>query len=239
MKNLLLILFFGLTSRYSIAQTKNFIDMPYLETAVTVDTMVTPDKIYLSIILNEEDQRNKKSTEELETAMLKVLRSLSIDIEKDLTLLDASSDFKKYFLSGQKVLKTKVFSLILNDATTVGKAMAGLEQEEISNVAITKTEYSKSEELILLLKAKAIVKAHLNARNMVAPLNQKVGKLIYVSDLPSSANVSLMRGQPGATSIIKIRGVSSMNGNIEKDKMLIDFEKRKFSVQLEVKFSIE
>lgn len=239
MKNLLFILFFGLASLYSVAQTKNFIDMPYLETAVTVDTMVTPDKIYLSIILNEEDQRNKKSTEELETAMLKVLRSLSIDFEKDLTLLDATSDFKKYFLSSQKVIKTKMFSLILKDATTVGMVMAGLEREEISNVAITKTEYSKSEELILLLKAKAIIKAQLNARNMVAPLNQKVGKLIYVSDVRTRPNASLNQVLAGQAPGIQIRGASSINGNRDKEKMLIDFEKMKFSVQLEVKFSIE
>lgn len=110
-----------------------------------VDTLITPDKIYLIIILTEEDNRNRKSTEDLEASMFRVLKSLSINLEKSLSVIDYSSEFKKYFLAGQKVLKTKMYSLILKDAQTVGKVMAGLEREEISKVSISKTEYSKSE----------------------------------------------------------------------------------------------
>jgi hypothetical protein len=34
------------------------------------------------IILNEEDNRNRKSTEELERSMFEVLKALDIDLEK-------------------------------------------------------------------------------------------------------------------------------------------------------------
>ena len=36
----------------NFAQTKNFIDQPYLETTAKVDTLVTPDQIYLSIYIH-------------------------------------------------------------------------------------------------------------------------------------------------------------------------------------------
>lgn len=100
MKNILLILI-GFITIQTFAQNKNFIDQPFLETIAEIDTLVTPDKIHLVIMLNEEDNRNRKSTEELEASMLRVLNSLKIDLEKNLSLLDYSSDFKKYFLSGQ------------------------------------------------------------------------------------------------------------------------------------------
>jgi hypothetical protein len=35
------------------AQTKNFIDRPYLETTAKVDTLVTPNQIFLSIYIHE------------------------------------------------------------------------------------------------------------------------------------------------------------------------------------------
>ncbi|PKP07807.1 MAG: hypothetical protein CVU08_16050, partial [Bacteroidetes bacterium HGW-Bacteroidetes-3] len=210
MKKLGLLLIIGLLTLQSHSQTKNYIDQPFLETIAEVDTLVTPDKIHLMIILNEEDNRNKKSTEELEASMFRVLKSLNIDLEKSLSVIDYSSDFKKYFLAGQKVLKTKMYSLILKDAQTVGKVMAGLEREEISNVSISKTEYSKSEELLLELRAKAIIKAKRNAENMVAPLNQKIGKAIYISDLETASILSQLQGKVAG---VQIRGASSIYGS--------------------------
>lgn len=235
MKNILLILI-GFLTIQTFAQNKNFIDQPFLETIAEIDTLVTPDKIHLVIILNEEDNRNRKSTEELEASMLRVLNSLKIDLEKNLSLLDYSSDFKKYFLSGQKILKTKMYSLIVNDAQTVGKVMAGLEREEISNVSITKTEYSKSDQLLLNLKSKAILKAKRNAEKMVEPLNQKIGKAIYISDLETESITSQLQGKVAG---VQIRGYSSIYGSRAKEDIVIDFEKMKFSTKVKVKFTIE
>ena len=117
--------------------------------------------------------------------MQQVLNSLKIDTEKDLTLLDISSDFKKYFLSDNKVLKTKMYSLIVRDARTAGKVLAELEKVGISNVFLEKTEFSDSENLILKLKSLAVLKAKKKAESMVAPLNQKIGMPIFISDLNS------------------------------------------------------
>jgi len=235
MKNILLILI-GFITIQTFAQNKNFIDQPFMETIAEIDTLVTPDKIHLVIMLNEEDNRNRKSTEELEASMLRVLNSLKIDLEKNLSLLDYSSDFKKYFLSGQKILKTKMYSLIVNDAQTVGKVMAGLEREEISNVSITKTEYSESDQLLLNLKAKAILKAKKNAEKMVQPLNQKIGKAIYISDLETASITSQLQGKVAG---VQIRGYSSIYGSRAKEDIVIDFEKMKFSTKVKVKFIIE
>ncbi len=236
MKKLGLLLIIGFLTFQSHSQIKNFIDQPFLETIAEVDTLVTPDKIHLMIILNEEDNRNRKSTEELETSMFRVLKSLSIDLEKSLSVVDYSSDFKKYFLGGQKVLKTKMYSMIVKDAQTVGKVMAGLEREEISNVSISKTEHSKSEQLLLELRAKAILKAKRNAENMFAPLNQKIGKAIYVSDLETASITSQLQGKIAG---IQIRGASSIYGNRAKEDIMIDFEKMEFSAKVNVKFIIE
>lgn len=57
---LITLLFIG---NLSIAQNKNFIDQSYLETTAKVDTLIIPDIIYLHILINEKDERNRVSVE--------------------------------------------------------------------------------------------------------------------------------------------------------------------------------
>ena len=93
-KNLLTIILLTITS-LTFAQ-KNFIDQPFVETTAKSDTLVVPDKIYISINLNEADSKNKKSVEDQEKQLETTLKKLNIDTEKDLLLLDFSSNFKNY-----------------------------------------------------------------------------------------------------------------------------------------------
>ena len=59
MKKLVLNLLVLLFSQPFLAQNKNFIDQPYLETRVSVDTLVSPDQIYMSILVSEKDTKGK------------------------------------------------------------------------------------------------------------------------------------------------------------------------------------
>ena len=115
MKNLLSIITLCIVS-FVFSQTKNFIDQPYLETSAKADTLVIPDRIYLDILISEKDTKDKKSIEELEILMEERLKSIGIDIKKQLTLNDLASNFKKYFLKNTDILKTKSYSLIVYDA---------------------------------------------------------------------------------------------------------------------------
>ncbi len=145
-----------ITSLTSYGQSKNFIDQPYLETTARVDTLVIPDRIYLSILITEADTKGKTSVEKLENKMADKLKTLGIDIEKQLTLTDLGSNFKKYFLRKVDVQKDKEYSLLVYDAVTAGKVIMGLESIGISNVNLTKTEYSGLEKLKINLRQRAV-----------------------------------------------------------------------------------
>lgn len=233
MKNTILILLVFLTI-HSYSQTKNFIDQPFIETQVELDSLIIPDRLFLTIILSESDSRNKKSTEELENSMDRVLKSLNIDTEKDLSLLDFSSDFKKHFLSSQKVFKTKMYSLLVRDALTAGKVLTALEKVDISNVSLEKSEYSKKNQLLTELKSRAILKAKEFAESMVKPLNQKVGTAIFISDINS--NINQLQGRAAG---IRIRGASSIYSSRSSGPIMIEFNKMKFTTRVNVKFKIE
>ena len=121
MKNTLILLFLFGTVHLAVAQTKNFMDIPYLETSARVDTLVTPDKIYLSITITEKDSKGRKSVEEQENKMAQAFRGLGIDLDKQLFIKDLSSNFKKYFLRQKDVLKSKRFSLLVYSGKAGGR----------------------------------------------------------------------------------------------------------------------
>ena len=113
MKKSFLLLLGLLASASALAQSKNFLDQPYLETSAQADTLVIPDRIYLGILLQESDSKGRVTVEELEQKMAARLKAIGIDLEKQLAVSDLSSDFKKYFLRGQEVLKDKAFELLV------------------------------------------------------------------------------------------------------------------------------
>lgn len=228
------LLFLTLFSTALFAQEKNFIDQPYIETTAKVDTLVSPDRIYLTIILSEKDSKNKTSVEELESKMASKLTNLGIDLKKQLSMQDLASNFKKYFLKQQDIVKAKSYSLLVYDAQTASKVIVGLENESISNVYLDRTEYSKSEELKLDLKSKAILKAKTIAKAMTEPIGQKVGSAIYISD-----QMAISNGVAGSANGIRIRGMSTIKANESYQPLDIEFDKITVEASVNAKFKIE
>lgn len=233
MKKITLLLLI-LISAKSISQTKNFIDLPYIETSAKVDTLVIPDRIYLNISITEKDTKGKISVEELETKMNEKLKSLGIATEKQLTLNDLSSNYKKYFLKQQDILKNKNYTLLVYNAKVAGKVIIALEEIEISNVILEKTEYSKAEEMILTLKSEAILKAKNQAIAMTKPLNQKVGSALYISDYNNIVNML-----SGRVAGIQIRGSRSLEEKDKYEPINIEFEKIKIETEVKATFKLE
>ena len=181
MKKTLILLLIAYCST-GFAQSKNFIDQPYLETTARVDTLVAPDQIYLSIFISEKEDKNRISLETKERKMAQVFERLGITIDKQLKLNYLNSYNKNYFLRGKNILKTKTYTLEVYDALTAGKVLIGLEKEGISNVHLLKKSYSKLEHLKINLKSKAIKKAQKQALALTQPLGQRLGKAIYIND---------------------------------------------------------
>ena len=152
--------------------------------------------------------------------------------KKQLFLSDVASNFKKYILKGTDVLKDKAYTLLVYDAETAGKVIVGLESIEISNVQLDKTEYSKIEQLKIELKQKAVSKAITQAKFLLEPLNQNLGKAIFISDL----NTSYSNRANAAT--IQIRAYSSMK-ETQYDPIDIEFEKINIKSSVTVNFEIE
>ncbi len=226
----LFVIIISLFSLSGFSQDKNFLDVPFLETNAKVDTMVSPDRIYLTILISEKDTKDKISVEEMENKMAKKLKSLGIDLDKQLTLSDLSSNFKTYFLKQQDVMKSKVFSLVVYDAPTAGKVIQGLEEIGISNVQLEKTEYSKMEALRLELRSKAVLQAKKQGESMLNPLGQKLGMAIHITDY--NTQMYHYNGRSGVQ-------MSMAKAEDSFEPIDVDFENIKVECELSVKFKID
>jgi len=215
---------------------KNFLDQPYIEVEAEADTLVVPDRIYVSITLNEADSKNKKSVEEQEKQLETILKKLKINTDKDLSVLDYSSNFKKYFLKGQNILKTKKYSLLVRDAYTLANVIISLEEAGISNTEVEKVEYSKSKELLLELKSEAVKRSRITADKLVKPLNQKAGKALYIyanesQDMYGEEPLVYYRGRDP----IEVSKISASEEFLRK----LDFQKMRFSATVNIKYQLD
>ena len=230
----LLILLCGFNTQAQVRQLQN---EHYIETIAKVDTLVVPDRIYLTITIQEKDFKGKVSTEVLEQKMMSVLRGLGIDIENQLSLFNIKSNFRQYFLRKKDVHKSKSFSLLLYDTATAGNVLIDLEKAGISNVYLQRTEYSGLEHLKMNLRASAIKKAKSQATASVTPLEQNIGKAIYISDLKSNVERVLSGKATGVVIRGYTSGSSSLYGN-RSPSANIDFDKIKIESSITVHFEL-
>lgn len=230
MKKIITLSLFIAFTMTTYSQTKNFLDIPYLETSARVDTLVTPDKIFLNITIQEKDSKGRKSVEEQENKMANSLRALGIDLEKQLVIKDLSSNFKKYFLRQKEVLKSKQYSLLVRSGKKAAEVLMALEKLGIANTYLEKTEYSKMEELELELKSKAVAKAKKKAEALTVPLGQKVGAAIHIMD--TSTPYYPRYNQPRME--IKTMAMDAA----EAQPLDLDFEKIKVETSVNIKFEL-
>ena len=232
MGNIKLTMLLTLTVLVGQSQTKNFIDQPYIEVSGSADTLVTPNEIFIRILLSEKDTRDRVSIEEIELRMVRALKSLSLDIENDLTTSDMSSNFKFYLLKSKDVIKTKLYTLKVKDAITVSQVFIKLEEIGISNTSIARVDHSDVENIKNLMRTKAILDAKARAIALTKSLNQSVGLAIHIVD---SENID--QQLQGKVAGIQMRGLSAFEGGYELRK--IEFEKIKVVSNINVTFRLK
>jgi len=220
----------------SIAQTgqKNFIDQNYIEVTGKSEMEIVPDLIYLKIFINEKDAKSKLPLSEREKLLFETLKQIGINISKDLSIKDMSSNFKYYLLSKNDILLSKEYQLLVRDGKTASKVFVELEKIGISNVSIDRLDNSKIENLRKEVKVDAIKAAQNKAQSLALALNQNIGRAIYVQEFVQNFG----NGVPGTSNSIIVRGYATeiSGSNAQPD---IDFEKIKLEYSILCRFELK
>lgn len=211
---------------------KNFIDQPYIEVTGKADMEVTPDEIFLKIRINELDNKAKVTVEELEKMMMNTLLALNIDVEKNLTIVDFSSNFKSYLLKRTAIMTSKEYQLKLSDGKTTAAVFAELEKIGISNISIEQVGHSKMEELQDQVKVLAIKAARDKAKMLAEGIDQTIGGALFVQEL---GNGYYPRVQRAGNIMLKTYAGAEAEAVLPD----IEFEKIKLEYSILVKFELK
>lgn len=153
----------------------------YIEVTGTASKEVAPDKIFLEIVINENDYKNE-SLANKERSMLKELEAIGIDTKKDLVIKDMMSNFRRYFIKGNEVKLSKEYELLVSSAAKAGEVIGKLQSIGISNVSVGKVENSKIESYKDEARAEAAQNARHIAEQITAAIGQEIGKAVYISE---------------------------------------------------------
>jgi len=203
----------------------------YIEVTGKSVRKVTPDRIYLSISISEKDFRNRDLVS-LEKDMIRALKKVGIDVEKDLKVSDMSSNFRKYWYGRQDVRVSRDYQLLTRDASTAGKAIMALEEMGISNVNLEKAEYSGIEKLKLEVKVEAVKAAREKALMMTEAIGQTLGPAFYISDQES------YRGSYRSNRILAKSAIMSADGAMEESLPELEFEEMDVESTVVVRFRL-
>ena len=222
------LMIFG-AAAYSV-KGQDFITMNYIEVSGKANMEVAPDRIHMTITINEKDYKNT-TLSSVEGKMINQLQSMGIDTKKNLVVKDITSNFKHYFLAKSDVKMSKQYQLTVHSAKQAGEVIIALGQIGVSQINIDKVECSKLEQYKDEVRVKAVKNAKARAELLAEAIGHSVGKALHISENEHNFRTY------GAPDMMMVKG------NVAETEIFrvpeIEFEKIKIETTVHVKFQLK
>jgi len=101
---------------------------------------VIPDRIYMSITINEKDSKGKIVLAQSEKKMIAKLKVLGVDTKKYLSVQDKSSNFKNYWIKSAEIMTSKEYQLLVTTEQMAVSVLQELEKIGISGQCKVRVE---------------------------------------------------------------------------------------------------
>ena len=209
------------TSAQELGQT-----IPTVSVNGSAQLKVLPDEIYISIKLDESDTKGKVTLEEQRRNMFAALKKAGVDAEKQLSVVDMNSSY--YRRKG--ALAVTQYELKVATAEAVGKVFEALEKAGIPNVNVTRTAYSKMEELRSEARKAAMVNAQQRARELAEAVGQSVGACYEINDYTTTSQPVVYRSK------VMMANSASLDAVAEEAEPNVEFEQIAVSYNVSAKF---
>lgn len=157
--------------------------IPTVSVNGSAQVKVTPDVIYMSILLDEGDTKGKLPLEEQRRNMFSALKKCGINIEKQLSVQGMSSSFFRKRGS----LSSTQYELKVGSADEARRVIEALDERDIPNVNITRATSSKLDEYRTQARQAAIRDAQQRASELAQAIGQSIGACYEINDYSSGA----------------------------------------------------
>ena len=187
---------------------------------------VLPDEIYISIKLDENDTKGKVTLEEQRRNMFAALKRVGVDAEKQLSVVDMNSSYYRR----RGALAVTQYELKVATAEAVSKVFEALEKAGIPNVNVSRTAYSKMEELRTEARKAAMVNAQQRARELAEAVGQSIGACYEINDYTTTTQPVVYRSK------VMLANSASLDAVAEEAEPNVEFEQIVVSYNLSAKF---
>ena len=187
---------------------------------------VQPDEIYISIKLDENDTKGKVTLEEQRRNMFAALKRVGVDAEKQLSVVDMNSSYYRR----RGALAVTQYELKVATAEAVSKVFEALEKAGIPNVNVSRTAYSKMEELRTEARKAAIINAQQRARELAEAVGQSIGACYEINDYTTTTQPVVYRSK------VMLANSASLDAVAEETEPNVEFEQIVVSYNLSAKF---
>lgn len=201
----------------------------FVEVNGVAEREVEPDRIYLTITINERESKGRITVEKQEQDMIFALRKLGIDTKEQLRVNDISSSR----LKRTQAVTTKSYQLLLTEPTLVSEVIATLQEAGITAIGIEKATRSDIEQIRGEVRDEAMRNARATAQSLAAAIDQTIGKAFYINYYQSS--------QPAVFRMMKANVVmteEAADGAVPTVEQP-EFRKIKLSATVQAKFVLE
>lgn len=201
----------------------------FVEVNGVAEREVEPDRIYLTITINERESKGRITVEKQEQDMIVALRKLGIDTKEQLRVNDISSSR----LKRTQAVTTKSYQLLLTEPTLVSEVIATLQEAGITAIGIEKATRSDIEQIRGEVRDEAMRNARATAQSLAAAIDQTIGKAFYINYYQSS--------QPAVFRMMKANVVmteEAADGAVPTVEQP-EFRKIKLSATVQAKFVLE
>lgn len=152
----------------------------HIEVVGRAEKKVKPDEIILNIVIDESDITKNRTLNNLEKNIIKSLESLGIDVQKNLNVVDLSSNLQKFLLKKDDSQMRKEYDLKTTSASQAAQVMIALGELGVSKITVSSVNCSNIEEQRREVNIMAIQNAKMRATELTAAIGQEIGKAIYI-----------------------------------------------------------
>lgn len=211
-------------------------ETPQIEVSGVYKTEIIPDRIFLSVELNERtDVKHVLTMQQQEDSLLSLMKKMKISKEK-IQFKDAGNDYINNRKKSKTVIAHKVFSIELQNSKQLNLVVKKLDDWMVYNSFISKVEHSKIDSIKKVGQINAIKNAQEKAIYLLMPLNKTIGRVLYVSDIQ---DISMPMGYAMDARLLGKGNNNLGETNQEEGSSLPEFEKMKLEYSVNVKFEIK
>ncbi len=157
-------------------------EKPFIEVVGTATKLVTPDKIFISIILTDKTIGKEAYTIEKQEEKLKTaIKGLNIDL-KNLYLSDSNSEITRYKKRETGIKLSKEYTLIVKNAEEVSLVFKELNKIEIKEASIEKAESSDIINIRKEVRIEAIKAAKEKATYLLTAIGEQLDKPLIIRE---------------------------------------------------------